>query len=78
MSTDLLEEIFISYFKENPLNTYEQFRYCVLDNYPMIHKNLRKEIDNVRKRLQRSGKMLSTVINGSDGKFLSNKKFIEV
>lgn len=78
MSTDLLEEIFVSYFKENPLNTYEQFRYFVLDNYPMIHKNLRKEIDNVRKRLQRSGKMLSTVINGSDGKFLSNKQFIEV
>jgi len=60
------EELFITYFKENPYNSYQQFR----EKY--IHISL-KEIDTIRKRLQRKNVLTCIKSNSIDGTFVSKK-----
>jgi hypothetical protein len=76
MDRSLIEKEFISYFKSNPKNTYEQFQTYLINNYKNSCANLSKIIDSIRKKLQRNGSMFSERVNGSDGKFMSVKTIV--
>ena len=60
------EELFLSYFKENPYNSYQQLH----DKYKHISL---QEIDTIRKRLQRKKILVCIKQNSSDGTFVSQK-----
>ena len=66
MNMNTNEELFISYFKENPYNSYQQLH----DKYKHISM---KEIDSIRKRLQRKKVLICKKENSSDGTFVSHK-----
>lgn len=73
-----LEREFEDYFLDNPLHSYRQFKDFIRDNYHgVIIKNLDKEVDRVRKKLQRSGLLVATRENDSTGKFMSKKVILK-
>lgn len=76
MDRNLVEKEFVSYFINNPRNTYQQFQTYLINNYKNNFVDLSQIIDSIRKKLQRNGLMFSEKVNGSDGKFMSVKRII--
>ena len=73
-SREELKDNFIRYFFNNPTHTYKQF---AINAYDLYDEQIKRDIDNIRKNLQKNKILVCTSSRSNDGKFSPSLKQID-